>query len=199
MNVTILLMYICWAVVGLVWLMGALYNMVYAPAAAKQGARTSIITIIGLTLIIANDYWGPTRLWHSLVVRSFDLSVIGTAVLVLGTAFTLWARLTLGTMWSSSPVARVEHSLKTTGPYAVTRNPIYTGLLTMFFGTVLIKGLGVWAVYFVVGVIFIEFKIHLEEHLLTETFGETYARYRQTVPQLIPGIHLFRKGQHAGG
>ncbi len=196
---------ICWLIIGIVWGFGALYNMTHSPAAAKRGARTSILTLIVLGLLFVSEHWGPTHLWASLIVRSNSLADAGSLVLLVGTVFTLWARLTLGTMWSSSPVARVDHMLKTTGPYAVTRNPIYTGLLTMLAGTALIKGIGVWGLYLVAGIIFFEFKIRMEELLLVETFGERYLRYRQHVPQLIPGINLIprinlhHRSQHVRG
>ncbi len=200
-----ILMDICWLITGVVWGLGALYNIARSPAAAKKGAQTSIMTLIVLGLLYANEHWGPTHLWAALIVHSNALAGAGSVVLLAGTVFTLWARLTLGTMWSSSPIARVDHALKTTGPYAVTRNPIYTGLLTMLAGTALIKGLGVWLLYLVAGIIFFEIKIRLEERLLTETFGERYRRYRQQVPQLIPriklirGINLLHRNQHASG
>ncbi len=190
---------ICWLIIGVVWGLGALYNLTHSPAAVKKGARTWLMTLLVLGLLFVSEHWGPTHLWAGLMVRSNPMADAGSMVLLAGTVFTFWARLTLGTMWSSSPVARIDHALKTTGPYAVTRNPIYTGLLTMLAGTALIKGLGIWILYIVVGIIFVEIKIRLEERLLIETFGERYLYYRQNVPQLIPGINLLHRSQHAGG
>jgi protein-S-isoprenylcysteine O-methyltransferase Ste14 len=37
------------------------------------------------------------------------------------------ARLALGKMWSAAPMVRQEHELSTSGLYAVTRHPVYTG------------------------------------------------------------------------
>ena len=93
-------------------------------------------------------------------------------------------------MWSAAAIAREGHALRTSGPYAVTRHPIYTGLLTMLIGTALLEGLGIWIVALGVAVAAFEIKIHLEERLLLETLGEPYAQYRRTVPQLIPGLKL---------
>ena len=47
------------------------------------------------------------------------------AILVGSTVFTLWARWTLGKMWSSVPAVREKHELRTEGPYRVTRHPAY--------------------------------------------------------------------------
>ena len=64
------------------------------------------------------------------------------------------------------------------GPYAVTRHPIYTGLVGMLLGTALLAGLGQWIALLVVGLIVAELKIHMEEDLLVSVFGEEYRRYR---------------------
>lgn len=190
---------ICWAAAGLVWLGGAVYNLFKAPAAFKKSAGSLIPTLVGIALLLANRFWGPAKFWAALSLRSEALSGIGALVLLVGTLFTLWARFSLGTMWSSDPISRESHALKTTGPYALTRNPIYTGALVMFVGTALMSGLGVWIFYFLVGVVYFEIKIRLEEKLLTETLGGAYARYCQQVPQLIPGLNLLRRRPHAGG
>jgi protein-S-isoprenylcysteine O-methyltransferase Ste14 len=48
-------------------------------------------------------------------------------------------------MWSSGAVARKGGGLRTDGPYAVTRHPIYTGIVAMLAGTALTQGGGRWA------------------------------------------------------
>jgi protein-S-isoprenylcysteine O-methyltransferase Ste14 len=50
--------------------------------------------------------------------------------------------------------------LRTEGPYAVTRHPIYTGILGMLVGTALLSGLGYWAAVVAVAVAGLEVKIH---------------------------------------
>ncbi len=194
-----LIIYICWGIAGLVWAIGALYNALNAPRAARRGAPSLLLMLVVLAIVYVNNQWGPAGLWRALRVRSDALAITGSVALVAGTLFTLWARFVLGTMWSSSPVAREDHALKTSGPYAVTRNPIYTGGLIMLVGTALINGLGVWVLYLIMGVIYAEIKIRFEERLMIETFGDGYTRYRQQVPQLIPGLNLLHRGQHAGG
>jgi len=115
-------------------------------------------------------------------------------LLVVSTAFTIWARLRLGRMWSASPnVLQAHHELRTDGPYAITRHPIYTGLAGMLLGTVLLNGLGVSLVFLIVGAVFLATRIPIEERLMGETFPDEYARYRERVPLLVPGLHLIRR------
>ena len=82
--------------------------------------------------------------------------------------------------------AAVEDGLRTDGPYAVTRHPIYTGLLGMMLGSALLGGLGQRAGRRPVVWIGIEVKIRSEERLLLATFPDAYRAYRERVPRLIP-------------
>ena len=112
----------------------------------------------------------------------------GVALTVLGLGFTGWARVHLGRFWSGAVTLKAEHALIRSGPYALTRHPIYTGLLLAMTGTALarnsvaaIVGLGLFAV----GVVL---KVRQEEGLLTEHFGAAYRAYRAEVPALVPGL-----------
>jgi protein-S-isoprenylcysteine O-methyltransferase Ste14 len=131
----------------------------------------------------------PDSAWRALTVHAPWLRTLGAAVLLAGTAFTLWARAALGTMWSPAVVAKQEHVLRTDGPYKITRHPIYTGMLAMLAGSALLAGLGHWLLALVLGVAIILVKLHLEERLLTEVFPGEYDDYRRRVPQLVPGLH----------
>ena len=73
-------------------------------------------------------------------------------LLIASTVFAIGARFALGRSWSIGPRAAVEDGLRTDGPYAVTRHPIYTGLLGMMLGSALLGGLGQWLVLPAVGV-----------------------------------------------
>jgi len=129
---------------------------------------------------------------------TFDISwlqIVGAVCFIIFTGFTLWARWALGTMWSSSPEIKVGHQLRTDGPYRITRHPIYTGLIGMFLGTLLISEVGAWILYFPIVVVALIIKVSSEERLLKETFGEEYIQYQQRVPQLVPGLKLLTRHQ----
>jgi protein-S-isoprenylcysteine O-methyltransferase Ste14 len=179
---------VCWGVIAAAWVAGAVYNAARGPRAKS---RRLGISLSGL--LVAVLAWGSFKLfpgsdWHSLVVGTPWVRVLGLAILLCSTAFTLWARVALGTMWSSSPMVKADHQLRTDGPYSVTRHPIYTGLLGMLLGTVLLVGFGHWLLLLPVGVAFAEIRIHLEEGLMLATFPDAYPRYRRRVPQLVPGL-----------
>jgi protein-S-isoprenylcysteine O-methyltransferase Ste14 len=137
----------------------------------------------------------PDQTGIRLAVGTPWVRVVGLAILIGSTAFALWARVALDTMWSSSPTVKVQHQLRTDGPYGVTRHPIYTGLLGMMLGTVLLVGFGHWLVLLPVSVVFLEIRIHIEEGLMLATFPEAYPRYRRRVPQLVPGLRRLHRSR----
>jgi len=128
-----------------------------------------------------------------MVVDAAWVQFLGLAVLIASTAFALWARFSLGTSWSVAPQVGGDRRLRTGGPYAVTRHPIYTGLLGMLLGSALLGGLGQGILLVVVGLIVFSVKIHTEEQLLLATFPGEYPGYRQRVPQLVPGLGVLHR------
>jgi protein-S-isoprenylcysteine O-methyltransferase Ste14 len=189
----------CWGTVLVVWLAGALYNARYAPTErvrAQSGPVTlaSAATFLACSIIL---FFGR-GLAQSLVVDVAWVRFLGLVVLIVSTAFALWARFSLGTSWSIAPEVGGDRRLRTHGPYAVTRHPIYTGLLGMILGTALLAGLGQAILAVVAGLIVFLVKIHAEERLLLVSFPEEYPAYRQQVPQLVPGLGmLHRRRMHA--
>jgi protein-S-isoprenylcysteine O-methyltransferase Ste14 len=186
---------VCWSVVLVVWIGGAVYN-------ASRGSRESIrgqndvhtaIGAIGAIALVAVVVIVGSRWADQLQVTITWVRALGLVILVAATIFAVWARLAIGTSWSVNPRVGGDRRLRTAGPYAVTRHPIYTGLLGMLFGSALLGALGEWLVVIVAAVIVIEMKIRMEERLLLAVFPDEYSRYRARVPQLIPGLRVARR------
>ena len=198
---------VCVGTVVLVWVAGALYNALHTPHSASDVPRERTrsqpgltagdggligVAVVGVGLAIVGR-----RYFDGLVVGALWVRVLGLAVLVASTVFTLWARFSLGTMWSVAPKVQGDHQLRTHGPYAVTRHPIYTGVLGMLLGATLLSGIGQWLVLFPAALIVFEVKIRMEEHLMLATFPDQYPRYRRQVPQLVPGLYALRQRHSA--
>lgn len=182
----------CWGVFALVWLGGAIYNSRRAPAVRERSVSVSP-WFIGPAAVPVLGWLVPAGLWRSITVDARWLVVLGVAILVVSTGFTLWSRRALGTMWTSSAVVKDNHALRTNGPYGITRHPIYTGLLGMLAGTAAINGLGRWVAFFALGVLLVGLKIRTEEWLLDRALGGAYAQYRQRVPLIVPGLRPVRR------
>jgi protein-S-isoprenylcysteine O-methyltransferase Ste14 len=182
----------CWAVVGVVWAAGAALASRRRPVRRREGHDLASLTGVAIGMLVVAT---PQALWRPLTVGSPWVRLAGLLVLLAATAGTVAARLTLGPMWSSAATVERTDGLRTSGPYRVTRHPIYTGILAMLVGTALTQGLGRWAALLVGVTAVLGAKIRAEERLLSSAFPEEYERYRQQVPQLFPRPRRRRREQ----
>jgi protein-S-isoprenylcysteine O-methyltransferase Ste14 len=180
---------LCWGAFAATWLAAEIYNQGRAP---EERSRSWFGTAVlpGAIVIVAITVAVPRADWRSLTFFSPALRLLGLVILLGATAFTIWARLVLGVMWSGAPAVKQQHELRTTGPYSITRHPIYTGILGMLIGSLLVTGAGRWIVPFPVFLVLFEIKIHIEERFMMGEFPEEYPRYRRRVPKLVPGLRL---------
>jgi protein-S-isoprenylcysteine O-methyltransferase Ste14 len=184
---------ICWGVVVVIWIVGAVAGA-RASRGAHQGSGNGALWRLGAVVATAATYRFVHRDLSRAAEHSWWIEIPGLVLLIVSSGFTIWARLALGRMWSASPdMLREHHELRTDGPYAVTRHPIYTGLLGMLVGTVLLNGLGASIVFLAIGAAVVATRIPIEERLMTKTFPEQYARYRERVPRIVPGLHGLRR------
>jgi protein-S-isoprenylcysteine O-methyltransferase Ste14 len=198
-----IILMVCWGAFILIWLAGWLYNLFRGPKVQRRLMSLPVLTIGAVLILIA----ARSGLLRSLNLTVFSaswleklqadypvwLGAIGVVFLVPSAVFTLWARFTLGTMWSNMPEAKIGHQLRTDGPYGVTRHPIYTGMIGMLWGSLLIGGFGASILIALVGTAIVLVKVPAEERLMIQTFGEQYRQYQRRVPQLIPGLQLLKK------
>jgi protein-S-isoprenylcysteine O-methyltransferase Ste14 len=111
---------------------------------------------------------------------------LGLALVVLGLAFSVSARVWLGNNWSGVVTLKQDHELIRSGPYRWVRHPIYTGLLLAILGSAI--ALGEWRGLIALALVAGAFlrKVAIEERFLTQQFGAAYQRYRAEVPALFP-------------
>ena len=103
-----------------------------------------------------------------------------------------WTLLGLGVAVSASAVRAASDvdleqpsTLISTGPYAISRNPMYVGWTLLYVGGVLITR-NAWMVASVpVMAGFIHGEVLREEHTLEGAFGEEYAKYRKQVRRYL--------------
>jgi protein-S-isoprenylcysteine O-methyltransferase Ste14 len=182
----------CWGIVLFVWIAGAVYNARRAPRQRirdRSGAAVYVVAVAICAVVAGAGY----ELLHGLTLDAEWARILGLAILVTSSVFTLWARFALGTMWSVAPEVGGDHHLRTSGPYGVTRHPIYTGFLGMLLGTTLLAGVHEFIVILPVGLALFELKIRQEERLMLATFPDEYPDYRRRVPQIVPGLQVLRR------
>ena len=144
-----------------------------------------------ITLLIAIVLFSTTRIplrWLYLEPWPAGLWPfwLGAAVMIAGLLFAVWAREHLGRNWSQAVTIKQGHELITTGPYAVVRHPIYTGMLAGLLGTAIalsqVRGFIVFALIFLI----LWLKLRMEEQWMRSQFGETYATYAHQTAALVP-------------
>ena len=111
---------------------------------------------------------------------------VGLALVALGLAFAVWARVFLGRNWSGIVTVKQDHELVRRGPYRFVRHPIYTGMLLAFLGTAIAQDQ--WRSLIALALVWLALwrKWKLEERFMQETFGEQYLAYRRQVPAVVP-------------
>lgn len=129
----------------------------------------------------------PVLGWRFLPVGDFGFWV-GAAITAGGLLFSIWARRHLGTNWSQAVTVKEDHELITSGPYAMVRHPIYTGLLTAFAGSAIARGEWRGLLAIVLVVIVLWRKLRLEEEWMQSRFGDAYETYARRVRRLMPYI-----------
>jgi len=112
----------------------------------------------------------------------------GSLVTAGGLLFSIWARRYLGKNWSQAVTVKEGHELITSGPYALVRHPIYTGLLLAFVGSAV--ALGEWRGLLAVALVFgaLWRKLRLEDKWMRAQFGETYEAYSRRIATLVSYI-----------
>ncbi len=112
---------------------------------------------------------------------------LGVVLCVAGLGFSVWARRHLGRNWGVPMSLKEGHELVTTGPYALVRHPIYTGILFALFGTVLAGGM-LALLFFVFFCPYFLYAMWTEDRLMTGQFPGEYAEYKRRTKLVIPWV-----------
>lgn len=184
------------AVEGYIWIAFALFwlitGLLAKPAVRKQSPGSRLFQMIGtIGGFVLIFYYGP---WHlgpldmRIIPASDALNYLGLTLTIAGIGFAIWARVHLGRNWSGSVTVKQDHELIRSGPYAIVRHPIYTGLLLAALGGCISFGMVRCFVGLLLLLICLRFKSRLEERFMEEQFGSEYEAYKRDVKALVPFI-----------
>jgi protein-S-isoprenylcysteine O-methyltransferase Ste14 len=141
--------------------------------------------ILGLALLavvvlamVSTSWWGD-----GVVHEAVESAGLGAIVIsIVGRA---WCSLYIG--------GRKKAEVVTTGPYSLSRNPLYVFSYAGAFGIGAQTGSLAIAVLFVlIAVVVFHFTIAREEAWLSARFGEVYDRYRARTPRCGPDFSKWR-------
>ena len=116
------------------------------------------------------------------------VQVIGYVVALAGLCIAAIAVFNLGKNLTPLPYPKDEGLLVQTGLYQYVRHPIYSGVILVALGWLLIYPNQLTLLYVICLLIFFDLKTRKEEIWLSEKFPE-YIHYRKRVKKLIPGLY----------
>lgn len=149
--------------------------------ARYQAARRAILAIVIVIAFTTLVFVGSL---HDEMMHE-HIETLGLALIVVGIGGRLWATLYIGGRKSAVVVS--------TGPYSITRNPLY------LFSSIAAAGVGTQTGSYVVGCLFMvlcaavfHFVARREERFLLATLGGEYLSYLQRVPRFLPNPLIYR-------
>jgi protein-S-isoprenylcysteine O-methyltransferase Ste14 len=185
-NATWVFIQICWLTWLVVWVaMSFGTKRTVERSGIVRYRLVAAAVILGIVATAHGlDFSSHGRLWQTTPA----LGIVTAFLVVAGFAFCVWARVTLGRNWSGEVTFKEDHELIESGPYALARHPIYTGLILMAVGTalnygrafgfVVLAGLcgGLW------------WKARAEERVMSRHFPDAYPGYKARVHAIIPFV-----------
>lgn len=116
--------------------------------------------------------------WQTII----RVPVFGGVLVALGFSIMMWARILFTSRNTTLFVGQSSSELVCGGPFRLSRNPMYVGVMTFLVGLAL--WVGTWPFYMAVpGAFFFLnfFHISREERMLRDVFGERYLAYAREV------------------
>jgi protein-S-isoprenylcysteine O-methyltransferase Ste14 len=178
------------AVIWLGWIVSWMLAALWSARTEKRittwetsASRAAIVIGAILLFYAGRRASAEARLWHVGLAGGYALAALTLA----GVAFAWWARIHLGKLWSSAVARKQDHRIIDTGPYALVRHPIYTGLIVAIVATALAQGAIAGCLGAALVAVGLWLKARAEERFLADELGEdVYGAYRRRVPMLLP-------------
>jgi protein-S-isoprenylcysteine O-methyltransferase Ste14 len=180
---------ICWFVFAGVFLLRK-----RPPSPPDQRRESGSLFGVALQGVSYGLIWGVRRPMFTPISGNGLISIVTGLLAICAAVSSVWlitmAVKTLGKEWSITARLVEGHKLATSGPYALVRHPIYSGMLGMLLAT----GLAIshWAALLAALIIFFigtTIRVRSEEKLLREAFGQQFETYARRVRAIVPGLY----------
>lgn len=149
----------------------------------------AVVPVLGFVLAMK----ATTSAWVSEWFRQPSLPgmpvAAWTGVLLgcIGLVVRIWSVLTLRERYTRTLLIHDQHAISRSGPYRWIRHPGYLGSLLCLNGVAMASGsMPVLLTSVLATSLAYAYRIHVEDGMLVQAFGEKYAAYRRDVPALIP-------------
>jgi len=139
------------------------------------------IALLGLMAIsvVSQSIGGVDSPWHE------SVEAVGLAAIVFSIVGRAWCTLYIG--------GRKKAEIVDSGPYSISRNPLYLFSFVGAFGIGAQSGsLAIAAAFVAAAILVFHYTVLREEAFLLREFGERYARYLARTPRFWPHFSLWR-------
>jgi protein-S-isoprenylcysteine O-methyltransferase Ste14 len=111
---------------------------------------------------------------------------VGLSFVALGFALAAFSARAFHRAGTEIVPGRPANALVTTGPYKITRNPIYIGMTLVYFGLAIVMT-SVWVLLLLIPVLMVlqQGVVMPEEAYLKRRFGAAYRKYQAHVPRWL--------------
>jgi protein-S-isoprenylcysteine O-methyltransferase Ste14 len=178
-----------WGAWGVSWLAAGWWS---SPTVSTPGAERELwarLPLLAGALLLSGFYPGAGStdlpLWQVGAATGWLL----VALAALGFILAWWARVHLGQLWSSRITRKADHRVVDSGPYALVRHPIYSGIILAGVATAALRGSAGACVGAGVMAFSWYLKAQLEEQFLRDELPG-YDGYARRVPMLIPRLRV---------
>ena len=111
---------------------------------------------------------------------------LGFGLVIFGIIINLWTDSIFKKMQTTVKPYKIPSFLVTSGPFKLSRHPMYLGMVSILLGTAISQGSLIPFVFPLIFIIIIEIKfIPLEENNLEKKFGHQYIDYKKNVRRWI--------------
>ena len=98
-----------------------------------------------------------------------------------GSALALYAQHYMGKSWRIGAAEGHLGTIVDTGPFSMSRNPVFVGQIVLFAGLVLVFTSVLQLTVAIVLIIAVMLQVGIEERVLTKELGPAYVAYRRRV------------------
>ncbi len=115
-------------------------------------------------------------------IHSFPYNYFGLILIICGFVLNIWSSNTFSRVGTPIKPFEKPNHLVTKGPFRISRNPMYLGMVFVLFGVSLLLGTVSPLIVILVFILMIQFNfINHEEKSLEQIFGEEYLEYKKRV------------------
>jgi protein-S-isoprenylcysteine O-methyltransferase Ste14 len=139
--------------------------------------------LLGIILPLVSLWLGPqqsgfllTRCEPGLTIR-----IVGVVMVLAGGVIALYAQHYMGRSWRIGAAEGHLGAIVDTGPFGLSRNPVFVGQIVLFAGLVLVFTTVLQFAVAIALIIAVMLQVRIEERVLTKELGPAYDAYRRRV------------------